>query len=118
MEAKELMISDWVIDKSKKAQVTSLTCDGIIETTASISNIEVVKPIPLSPEILKANGFEYFKGTSSYVLQTTTASITLLWDYWYKCFCWHEAKIRNVHELQHALRMCGLNELADNFKLS
>ena len=22
-----------------------------------------------------------------------------------------------VHELQHALRLCGLNELADNFKI-
>lgn len=22
-----------------------------------------------------------------------------------------------VHELQHALRLCGLNELADNFKV-
>lgn len=25
--------------------------------------------------------------------------------------------IRYVHELQHALRLCGLNDLADNFKI-
>lgn len=25
--------------------------------------------------------------------------------------------VKYVHELQHALRLCGLNELADNFKI-
>lgn len=28
MEAKELMIGDWVLDGTKIAQVTSITCDG------------------------------------------------------------------------------------------
>ena len=30
-------------------------------------------------------------------------------------FVWND--ILYVHELQHALRLCGLNELADNFKI-
>lgn len=27
------------------------------------------------------------------------------------------AKVKYVHELQHALRLCGLSELADNLKI-
>ena len=29
----------------------------------------------------------------------------------------HVGPLQYVHELQHALRLCGLNEIADNFKI-
>jgi len=57
MDVKDLMLGDWIEDGYKKAQVTSITCDGIVETTAAISNIEVVEPIPLTEEILVKNGW-------------------------------------------------------------
>lgn len=38
MDCKDLMIGDWIEDGYKKSQVTSITCDGIVETTAAISN--------------------------------------------------------------------------------
>jgi len=59
MKANELMIGNWVIDNGKYAQITGITCDGIIETTVNKnSNIELIEPIPITPEILEKNGFE------------------------------------------------------------
>lgn len=58
LQANELMIGDWVLDGSVYAQVASITCDGNIETTHNKhSNIELIEPIPIIPEILEKNGF-------------------------------------------------------------
>ena len=58
MKASELMIGDWVLDGGVKAQVTSITCDGNIETTKRFSNEEVVEPISITEKILLDNGYE------------------------------------------------------------
>ena len=58
MKANELMIEDWVLDGKNIAQIVMVTCDGIIETTFNeSSNIELIEPIQLTPEILVKNGF-------------------------------------------------------------
>mgnify|MGYP007069930318 CR=1 FL=1 len=58
LQANELVIGDWVLDGNAYAQVTSITCDGEIETTHNEhSNIEFIKPIPLMPETLERMGF-------------------------------------------------------------
>lgn len=101
-------------------------------------DLEFVKPIQLDEEILKANWFEeYREGVYQllrYRLINDIASILIepmkiesrIGNKWY----WFSVKYRElnavspritypfvyVHELQHALRLCGLNELADNFK--
>lgn len=85
--------------------------------------IDLLEPVPLIPEILKANGFEQsvddedkycfedssiiFKHNGKYLF---SASINGSKGILYLC-------ANYVHELQHALRLCGLNELADNFRL-
>jgi len=111
MEANKLMIGDWVFDGDEVARVTSLTCDGIIETTLRLSNIENVTPIPLTAEILEKNGWKYndmpfvqgweqygillYAGGSGYRINCGT-NIALIID--------------SVHELQHALRLCGIDK--------
>ena len=122
MEAKELKPTDLMVGdlvKWKDRYVQIATISGIVYSFGHIAvelahcgrgfiekhDLKSILPIPLTIEVLKTNRFEHYKETNTYVLQTTTASIILLWDYWYKCFCWHEAKIRYVHELQHILRM-------------
>ena len=107
-------------------------------------DMSTISPIPLTPEILEKNGFNpetfltsewekevYFKefpgcvvepdNSGKYIFGTTT--------YWKKIdsdgspIDWgtmYDSRICNlqyVHELQHALRLCELNELADNFKV-
>lgn len=127
MKEKDLMIGDWVLDGNAYAQVTSITCDGNIETTHNEhSNIELVNPIPLTPEILEKNGFT--KSTPPpgiharcYKLDNKKDRYNLtIADYnKYKrllldvdsedseCF---NIKCDYVHELQHALRLCRINK--------
>jgi hypothetical protein len=127
MKANELMIGDWVIDGKNIAQITSITCDGIIETTFNkSSNIEVIESIPLTPDILEKNGFT--KSTPPpgiharcYELDNKKDKYNLtIADYnKYKrllldidsedseCF---NIKCDCVHELQHALRLCKVKK--------
>lgn len=121
MKANELMIGDWVIDGKNIAQIISITCDGIIETTFNkSSNIEVIEPIPLTQEILEKNGLEkdnhgrlygeYFDEDINRDLEITVDNKTgeVWWSY-----NWDEywiIRLRYVHQLQHALRLCGFEK--------
>lgn len=133
MKANELMIGDWVetqytpryykvkgIDIYGNGDACRLTFEEHIVDTWC----DRVNPIPLTEEILKANGFGF--GRTCYKDYT----LSLRKEYLYKdsriglriksiYFVCDLVNIplSYVHELQHALRLCGLNELADNFKL-
>ena len=97
------------------------------------SDTSEVSPIPLTPDILKANGWVVKKnhvqkgnfGDSPLMLWNLTENKIL------RHFV-HEMEISDlssdegyrlrfrcdyVHELQHALRLCKLDELADNLKI-
>lgn len=91
--------------------------------------------IPLTAEILKANGFRYVNENSAYTLMVMsddgytievyiciancvfnvehnyTLNKECVMDRTHKCGYF-------VHELQHALRLCGLNDIADKFKVT
>ena len=134
MDCKSLMIGDWVLDGDEVTRVTSLTCDDIIETTLRLSNIEIVTPIPLTAEILEKNGFE-----RSYSSILTADGYKKLPQYKYKNMVQVQDICRNlikisysdleggvydiqcgigshiydlkyVHQLQHALRLCGIDK--------
>ena len=135
MKANELMIGDWVMDGKNIAQITSITCDGIIETTFNeSSNIEVIEPIPLTPEILEKIGFER---CISSIIKTSTSSVpvcksnqfadkefggntriidmgihgfTLITDVFGTTEKNKVNHIFYVHQLQHALRLCGIEK--------
>ena len=122
MRAEELMIRDWVLDGHVYAQVTSITCDGIIETTHNeFSNIELVEPIPLTPEFLEKNGFVKFI-SSQYTLPNCSAGVILTTlkempnatGKWLvaikKGYTDAKIAITHVHELQHALKLCGIKK--------
>ena len=134
MEANELMIGDWVLDGDEVARVTSLTCDDIIETTLRLSNIEIVTPIPLTAEILEKNGFERsysniltadgYKKLPQYKYKNMvqvqdicrnliTISYSDLEGGVYDIQCGigsHIYDLKYVHQLQHALRLCGIDK--------
>lgn len=102
-----------------------------------------IHPIPITAEILEKNGFEVKK--ESKMLGLTIAACYELNNeaeypnkYWIRIDDFSDdEKIRMsfdiqypkkihklsgldiayVHELQHALRLCGLNNLSDNFKI-
>ena len=82
------------------------------------------EPIPLTEEILEANGFResieegtyYFPDKYSdinnrgFAIETDGDGVWFITDHQLMPF-------RYVHELQRVLRCCGLTDLADNFKL-
>lgn len=132
MKINELMIGDLVIVKTpveeKATKVAEIYANGIIaEDGGSYLNDEI-SPIPLTPEILTKNGFRdisnhTLKGAETYCLtmgDSCEIKITyklgdyLAYDYyddrWYRqfetslCYRWC------VHNLQHALRLCGIEK--------
>ena len=118
MEAKDLMIGDWVMDGDVAARVTSLTCDGIIETTHRISNIEVVEPVMLTPKILEKNKFIQVILYSNLFVFDSKPGEVVYYEYGpnfgltidNKFATIQDLKIEYVHELQHALRLCGIEK--------
>ena len=116
MKATELMIGDKVMVK-----VLSQIPDTYVLhtwTANDYSRVLQVKPIPLTPEILEKNGWkeaeywhEYQDGENiiQCCLPDMRGRINGIEFENFKC--------EYVHQYQHLLRLCGLNELADNFKV-
>ena len=128
MKAAELMIGDWVgrVFDDKRIdyrQVDWIRTGEIGMRYQKVWAIGCIEPIPLTPEILEKNGFikvnsqryDYgYPDTDCYVKVNPKKNMI-------------HVNGRNansnlyshsfVHELQHALRLCGLNDLADNFKV-
>ena len=116
MLPRELMIYDWVYDNENECYWQHNIKDYRCENRILLS----FEPIPITDDILKENGFVREGGTS--------------WNIEYHVNVQHWSKdnmvlngtgkhgnpinipdIVYVHELQNALRLCGLTELADNF---
>ena len=132
MKCKELQIGDWIQDKNGfQWQITGVGDNYAYATFEDNEgdpwefNDKDDQPegIPITPEILERNGFikvnsqryDYgYPDTNCYVKVNPKKNMI-------------HVNGRNansnlyshsfVHELQRALRLCGLNELADNFKV-
>lgn len=129
MDAKDLMIDDWVkcVDSthtiSMFAQVDAIE-EGhdCILVKRDISNwfldIKYLEPIPLTAEILEKNGFvEGHYGEMVLNEELGTSEIYLVLEeshdgeyYWWKVNNEIIAKIKSVHELQHVLNVCGFEK--------
>ena len=113
MEAKELMVGDLVLDcDNRPVKIRQILKYRVLVDVIRRQCFGNIKPIPLTAEILEKNRwFEIFKdkyeGHISLAKEETT------------CFRIKNTNIclRFVHELQHALRLVGLNEVADNLKV-
>lgn len=134
MKATELMIGDWVLYSDKPVKVLQLS---------EKSDYDWVKPIHLSREILEKNGWEKH-ATYGNAEDETLEVIYMLYQHSFEVVLNNKEAISirhfvseeddgydkllieyrdngykpmYVHTLQHALRLCGLDVLADNFKL-
>ena len=128
MKAADLMIGDWVgrVFDDKRIiedyrQVDWIRPGEIGMRYCKVWSIGCIEPIPLTPEILEKNGFWVMEkvdnGAEEYIAYATDGLIFHYNrdnDYYFPNtpISW-----KYVHELQHALRLCGLEELADNFKI-
>ena len=128
MKAADLMIGDWVgrVFDDKRIiedyrQVDWIRTGEIGMRYCKVWSIGCIEPIPLTHEILEKNGFWVMEkvdnGAEEYIAYATDGLIFHYNrdnDYYFPNtpISW-----KYVHELQHALRLCGLDELADNFKI-
>ena len=124
MKCRELMVKDWVANQyGTPIQIYSTGNNGAYANTGDTlwvfeDNEYKPQPIPLTPEILEKNGWketeywhEYEDGNTiiQYSLSNIWGIINGIEIEHFKC--------EYVHQLQHLLRLCGLDELADNFKV-
>lgn len=123
MKANELMIGDWVqIKHGRKLQLEldQFFAQGKHEFEGTpIDYFAGFQPIPLTKEILKKNGFKYDSYDHCYRKEDFELGIEIgnngfyesgSQDYFYMVF-----SCVFVHELQHALRVGGLTDFADDF---
>lgn len=128
MKVNELMIGNYVKCQGHIYIVEEISAKGWVhlihpETKVRVNMtsdyiIDLLEPIPLTDKILEKNGFGYFEDANEYILLTNDLnSVVLTLNGLTVIFHWHDIPIMCVHQLQRVLRLCGLNELADNFKV-
>lgn len=129
MKAEELMIGDWLFYRGqfnafpfKVEQITKKKVGYHAEPNESMMyylRLYECNPIPLTPEILERNGFIYI--TSQGIYEFCTDDYRILWptddkntlainSYFAKYGILTKSDIDYVHQLQHALRLCGINK--------
>lgn len=126
MRVNELMIGDYVIRKNVPKEILTIdTIDSIrgivyldLDGLGITEKLENIEPIPLTQKILERNGFVKNKyGEMILDEELGTSEIYLVleptWDeeyYWWRVNNELITKIKSVHELQHTLRLCGINK--------
>ena len=118
LNCKSLMIGDWVYRPDCFDQVKEIRQNGIIglDSARGLIPFLELEPIPLIPEILEKNGFILKEGEEGRY-GVTIAPYYTRDDVPFEVFCdgepfaiWFKdpVNIEYVHELQHALRLCGI----------
>ena len=130
MKTNELMRADWVsVTGAGPAQVAMIDRYHVVTTLARyLVDARKLEPIEITPEILEANGFiksGYMcrcchnladfdnHAQLDYNLKFSTFEIKRMKNRAWAAKIYIDAHY--VHELQHALRLADLNDMADNF---
>ena len=134
MKAKELMIGDWVRnDLNQVEKVFELRETKAMLSYNDLYDYDDLEPIPITAEILKANGFmpdDLCDYAEKYVcpMEINKTPQTILEFAFYKGIsantlfkCWtkpescdgvnsvHICDLKYVHQFQHALRLCEID---------
>ena len=102
------MIGDWVqpCSRSYPVQVDFLSAETINDDMDAAFD-----PIPLTPEILETNGFKVRSLWAEYEDDDCTMEIVgANFRVRNARGSWFKGKCSFVHELQHALRLCGIDK--------
>ena len=127
MKVEDLMLGDWVqgfvpdsystiygIFNEQRIAIIAEPSKAYIELS-----IDDIQPIPLTPEILEKNGFEpYERGNIVHYWKLEEGGVYIIVynveNDFYVYVHYQKCEIDNapgyfVHELQHALRLCGIS---------
>ena len=119
LKSTDLMIGDWLMHANgTPMQVTKITTEHFTCAENGGANCweynNKFKPIPLTPEILEKNGLandyygSYFKEDKHILLEISSSEDGIYWTINYNEY--DVLKLKYVHQLQHALRLCGINK--------
>lgn len=151
MKTTDLMCGDWVLINGTPRKIRAIdSIDAEIQDDDDLYYIgedryhseDEIEGIPLTKEMLDANGFRYEEHYGQYHTRsiigdyrcTSKMCVSVTWRkspeglhvaYYIDCFNNNEHNGNSVtiqsnlyvHTLQHALRVVGLSEIADNFKI-
>ena len=124
IRCRDLMVGDWCCDHHGfPMRITNVGGDYAYATFEGNEGDpwefddknDQPKPIPLTSEILEKNGWWF--NTEDIWLHDEVNFIIEKWYGRFQCFDINQIKLDSVHELQRALRCCGLWDMADNFKI-
>ena len=114
MDAKELMIGDWVYDTLSQTNIKVNRGCFEINPLNGIGYEENLIPIPLTAEILGKNHFSRFAKVnwlydtlSTFFLENPSNPNDYKDNYWLRVGN-IMTRIEYVHQLQHAMRLCGI----------
>lgn len=121
MKANELMIGDWMqstfMGNNVPCKVVGISTDITIEyqnCARKYEALKAVEPIPLTAEILETNGFniEVAPYTPNWLRCILNPNFFLedRLKGFYHFNGNNLAKIQYVHELQHTLKLCGIDK--------
>lgn len=121
---KDLSIGDWIKAGGEPARVIQLGIAGRNKAKGLsgqiygfLTSVEI-QPIPITPEMLKSNGWyeDDYDTCTDYITDNTWIMYNKERKDWKACIMNGSPVVRvkvffsYVHELQHALRLAGLNE--------
>jgi hypothetical protein len=122
LKVTDLMVGDWVMSFGAPHKVVGIRTDMFephIRTDVSDTWYEegienLLEPISLTTEILEKNGFGGNKPKVKLILEDTRELLYHIYEktltvYW-NCKIVFRSPCAYVHQLQHALRLCGVNK--------
>ena len=137
MKPTDLMLGDWVLINNTPHKIQAIdSIDAEILADDELYYIgedryhseDKIEGVSITPEILEKNSIrkrrdEYavfgWEGMKQWYV--TLEDFKPQYDFWFITSSDRDlnisGQIRYIHQLQHALRICGLDELADNFKV-
>lgn len=126
MRINELMIGDWFFYENTFHRVDALRSRRLLNlvgfTGGNNHHLWVTdlatEPIKLTPNILLANGWRkvvYGEYTLYLIGDVGDPEFTVEYVSEYDCFYVANIKVQFVHEFQHALRLLGFIDMADDF---
>ena len=111
MKVNELMIGDWVLYNETHQQILEISGidDEVYLEIDELVHQSEIQPIPLTTEILEKNGFvkesrENHGNNLQYCILTDGLWIDISGENFF------EGKLEYVHQLQHALKLCGIEK--------
>lgn len=141
IRCRDFMVGDWITNRNgSPMQIVAVdednayACEGNEERPCIFGDDEDYKPEPIkiTTDILIKNNWKEQECTafpSLHFYEKNEDEKHLIWNYGilslrinsgkidYRMYPHIEISIKYVHELQHVLRLIGLNEMANNFKV-